>query len=240
MEFLQGPALQAQAVYILGDLFDVWVGEDISPPFHFDLLNAFKTLVQNNIALNFIAGNRDFLISTPFLEKMAATRLDERSKINIHGVPTLLMHGDILCTQDKGYQLYRKIAQHPLTRFLFLKLPRKTRENIARKLREKSRSYQQGKPLSILDVDNTAVELEMQKNNVLQLIHGHVHRPNIHTVKLLNNQMGKRVVLGDWSEECGSMIICTPHNTTLAEFRSGGKIIPQSTYTLEVAFSFKD
>lgn len=237
MQFLQGPALTAKAVYVLGDLFDVWVGEDLSPPFHSDLLNAFNALTQNNIALYFMPGNRDFLISRSFLAKMSATRLEDRSIIDLHGVPTLLMHGDLLCTQDKGYQQYRKVAQHPLTRFLFLKLPRQARDKIAKKLREKSKTYQQAKPLSILDVDNRAVIQEMRQVNVKQLIHGHVHRSALHDLEI-NNTVAKRAVLGDWSESKGSVIISTTSELTLAEFHKGNVIIPKSTYALEDAFPF--
>lgn len=235
MQFLQGPALDAKAVYVLGDLFDVWVGEDLSPPFHKALFNAFNALTHNHVELYFMPGNRDFLVSASFLQTVSAKRLNDRSVIDLHGIPTLLMHGDLLCTHDKGYQHYRKIAQHPLTRYLFLKLPRHTRDKIAKTLREKSKSYQRTKPLSILDVDNSAVELEMKSLNVRQLIHGHVHRPAIHDLQV-NNQSAKRAVLGDWTEKTGSLILSTPSEITLAEFHNNGSIAPKQVYTLEEAF----
>jgi len=230
LAFLQGPALQATALYILGDLFDVWVGEDISFPFHSDIHAAFKRLKANNIPIYFIAGNRDFLISSNYLQQIGCKKLPDRMTLSLHGIPTLLMHGDLLCTQDRYYQYYRKVAQHPITRFLFLMLPKETRQNIGRKLRAKSRAYQQGKPLEILDVDPATVQTEMHKSKTRQFIHGHVHRADIHSYK---ENGSKRIVLGDWHENKGSFVISTPVETILAEFYSDNRIVLQQSYALE-------
>lgn len=236
LQFLEGPALDADALYILGDLFDVWVGEDLTFPFHQDIHRALKKLQANNVAVYFIPGNRDFLISSEYLKKLGCQKLADRAVIDLHSVPTLLMHGDLLCTQDKYYQWYRIVAQHPITRFLFLMLPQKTRQGIGRKLREKSRRYQQGKPLNILDVDSNSVDLEMLDAKALQFIHGHVHRANIHTHTVANKHV-KRIVLGDWKENKGSFIISTPESTCLADFYDKDNIVIKQSYTLEEGFA---
>ena len=217
--FLEGPARDASAIYILGDWFDVWVGEDLLPAYFPALRQALSQLKARNIELYFIAGNRDFLISTSFLNEIGVKRLKDQTVIDLFGTKTLLMHGDILCTQDKAYQLYRKFAQHPLTRRIFLMLPRKMREKIAQKLRHKSREYQQDKPLSILDVDPQAVETVFAEHQVEQLIHGHVHRPKIHILEIDNHSV-QRLVLGDWKKDSASYIQCTPEGCTLATFLS--------------------
>ncbi len=163
-----------------------------------------------------MSGNRDFLIANKFLKQANITKLADPTVITLHGIPTLLTHGDKLCTQDIAYQRYRRIAQHPITRFLFLCLPKRTRENIGRKLRKKSQAYQQTQNIKILDVSESTVEEYFIQYNTPQMIHGHVHRPNIHDHAILDKQT-KRFVLGDW-HTMGSVIISTPEQTALAVF----------------------
>lgn len=209
MHFLEGPVKGAKALYILGDLFDVWVGQDIHREFQATIQQALAKVVKSGTPVYFMNGNRDFLMQNAYLKAAGIERLEDPTLIDLHGTPTLLMHGDTLCTQDKAYQRFRRIAQNPITKFLFLSLPKKKRDTISKKLRAKSQQYQKTQSLTILDVTEEAVKNVMNKHNVSQLIHGHVHRPNIHD--------HKRFVLGDWHDK-GSLIISTPEENCLATY----------------------
>lgn len=230
-QFLQGPALTAQKIYILGDLFDVWVGNDLQTGFHDKVAAAFKSLADKGIKLYFMAGNRDFLLQGDFLKKARIQKLSDPSTILLHGKPFLLMHGDKLCSQDIAYQRYRKFAQHPITKSLFLLLPKKTRANIANKLRAKSQQYQQKQQLDILDVCPQTVIDVMAEHNVMYLLHGHVHRPKFHTLALFN-QKALRFVLGDWHHKA-SFIISTPTKITLATYSHNNDIETVDSYAFE-------
>lgn len=231
LAFLQGPAIEAEALYILGDLFDVWVGEDLTSPLHDRLTEALTVLSTKRIPVYFMPGNRDFLVSTRYLKKANVISLSDRVVIDLQGVPTLLMHGDLLCTQDIAYQRYRKIAQHPFTRMLFLQLPRRMRQSIANSLRQNSKRYQKNQPLDILDVTPETVIHEMENAKVLNMIHGHVHRPAIHDLEI-NHQPANRAVLGDWSETTGSVIIASPGEITLATFTQDHALTAKSCLTI--------
>lgn len=231
LAFLQGPAQQAKQLYILGDLFNVWAGKDINPVFHTQIQQALKALALQGISLFFMSGNRDFLIENTFLEKAHCQKLPDPYLINLQGIPTLLTHGDILCTQDVAYQRYRRIAQHPLTRFLFLRLPKRLRQKISEKLRAKSQQYQRTQKAPTLDVTPHCAEQFIQRFAVRQLIHGHVHRPHIHDL-WLNQRLHKRLVLGDWGKQ-GSVIISTPQRTSLATFSPANGLTIQQSYPLE-------
>lgn len=213
--FLHEKAAHAQALYILGDLFDVWVGKDIHSEFHQIVLQALKK-VSDKIPVYFIHGNRDFLCTRNFLAQAGIQKLPDPYLISLYGVPTLLSHGDKLCTLDKAYQRYRRVAQNPVVRSLFLKLPLKAREKISVNLRQKSQQYQQQQQTNILDVTESAVINVMQKYHARQLIHGHVHRPKFHEHQL-QHATGHRYVLGDWHHK-GNYIVSTPNSHTLIHF----------------------
>jgi UDP-2,3-diacylglucosamine hydrolase len=201
-----------QQLYILGDLFDVWIGDDINSVHQMQVANALRTLADTGTQIFFMKGNRDFLVTPHFLNLARAQLLPDPTIILLHGSPTLLTHGDQLCTQDIAYQRYRKIAQHPLTRFLVLHLPITWREKLAKNLRQKSKGYQADVNADILDVTPDAVNHLMQIHHVSQLIHGHVHRPKIH-----QEVHGNRLVLGDWHQQ-GSFIRSTPDGITLESY----------------------
>jgi len=196
VEFIEGPAQTAQQLYILGDLFDVWVGEDLNTDFQNAIQAIFAGLAKKGVALFFMAGNRDFLINSRYLQKAHCQKLRDPTIIHLDNIPTLLTHGDKLCTQDIAYQRYRAVAQNPLVRFLFLHLPRTTRQRIGQQLRDKSQRYQQQQDLRILDVYEPTVEAWFKRYKVTQMIHGHVHRPNIH-----EKGPYRRIVLGDWHQK---------------------------------------
>lgn len=228
---MRGPASEAEALYILGDLFDVWVGEDLTSPFHNELVDAFNMLSAKRIPIYFMPGNRDFLVSSAYLKKSKIIALADRVVIDLHEIPTLLMHGDLLCTQDIAYQRYRKVAQHPFTRAFFLKLPRRMRQAIAKSLRQNSKRYQKNQPFNILDVTPETVIHEMENAKVISMIHGHVHRPAIHDLEI-NRQPANRVVLGDWNESIGSVVIASPGKITLATFTADQTLAAKSCLTL--------
>lgn len=217
LEFLRGPAQRAGRLYILGDLFNAWVGNDLLPSFHEGIADALNTLSHTGVSIFFLPGNRDFLVTTDYLNALNITQLPERTVIDLHGVPTLLLHGDLLCTQDSAYQRYRQLAQHPWTRAAFLRLPRPLRQKIAMILRRKSGQYQKTLAPEILDVSPDAVTNTMIHTKVQQMIHGHVHRPAIHATRL-GTANASRLVLGDWDDTTGSVIIADPGRLTLATY----------------------
>lgn len=213
IQFLNKEAAQAEALYILGDLFEYWIGDDQPVPGLEDCLAALQSLTEKNIPVYFIHGNRDFLIGKQFAEKTGITLLPESVVIDLYGTPTLIMHGDTLCTDDVDYQKMRLMLRDPKWQQQFLSLPSETRIQEALNLREKSQEAIEAKAEMIMDVNQTTVINAMQKNNVLQLIHGHTHRPAIHDLQI-NGEKAKRIVLGDWYEQ-SSVLYCSKDHIKL-------------------------
>ncbi len=230
LQFLQGPGLAAKQLYILGDLFDVWVGKDIHTELNSLVQQALKALTHQGVELFFLSGNRDFLIQADTLREAGCQPLSDPSIINLHGIPTLLTHGDLLCTQDVAYQRFRKVVRNPLVRALFVRLPKRVRQSSAAKLRAKSQAYQGRVSMSILDVPPESATQFLDFHGVTQLIHGHVHRPKIHDHLLADGRTAKRVVLGDWSDKQASLIISTPTKMELATFSPEEGLIIQDVY----------
>ena|SRR5690554_1541152 len=207
VQFLRSEARESDALYILGDLFDYWIGDDDNTPFHRHIMHELKQLTSNGVPCYFIAGNRDFLIGERFAEETGVTLLTEPFIADLYGVPTLLMHGDSLCTEDTGYQRFRRLIRNPkLLRFL-TKLPLPWRRKIAHKLRSNSKS---SKPLTQaqlarMDATDEAVQEAFETAQVERMIHGHTHKPNVHEHSLENGAIGTRIVLGDWYEQ-GSIL----------------------------------
>ena len=204
MQFLGTVPGQASSLYILGDLFEYWIGDDIvdSPAGQLlkPLLSGLQQVSDAGVKLYFTHGNRDFLIGARFTEMTGCELLPEKHLINLYGVPTLLMHGDTLCTDDVEYQELRKMFYDPEQRARFLSLDFEARVAEANHLRQLSGEKMQEKSQDIMDVNQQTVEQTMLETGVQQLIHGHTHRPAIHEFEL-NNQAAKRIVLGDWYEQ---------------------------------------
>ncbi|MRJ41127.1 MULTISPECIES: UDP-2,3-diacylglucosamine diphosphatase [Idiomarina] len=216
LQFLRQQAPNADALYILGDLFDAWIGDDDNSDFAQSIQAALAELTQQGVAVYFIAGNRDFLIGPSFAKRTGVTLLPEASVIDLYGCRTLIMHGDSLCTDDVSYQRFRRIIRHPWLTKLLLRLPLAWRMRIANKLRANSATQ---KPLTdaqlkIMDVNQHAVVEAMQQHQVQWLIHGHTHRPNIHQVALANQALAQRIVLGDWYQQ-GSWLAVTAQGLQL-------------------------
>jgi UDP-2,3-diacylglucosamine hydrolase len=199
LNVLSVQAPKADALYILGDLFEVWIGDDDNTPFHQTILQAIQVL-SAIVPVYVMRGNRDFLLGERFAKQTGCTLLEDPSVVALYGKRVLLSHGDMLCTDDTKHQKFRALTQNPAYNRYFLWLPVGVRKWIARVIRGKSQRHlgQVGYTnMAIMDVHPEAVVNLMQEKGVDLLIHGHTHRPDIHEVKL-GDQMGRRVVLGDW------------------------------------------
>ncbi len=198
-EFMTHRAPKADALYILGDFFEYWVGDDAMEPFHHDIAAQLKQFSDTGKSLYLMPGNRDFALGKAFLKATGAHWLKDPCLIELNSEPVLLMHGDLLCTADIQYLKYRKRIRNPLVMAILRKTPLSYRQNLGSKIRENSKKAKTGKTLKIMDVTPEEVIRVMNKAGVTKMIHGHTHRPAIHDVKL-ERGMGKRYVLGDWDQ----------------------------------------
>ncbi|MDQ2917954.1 MAG: UDP-2,3-diacylglucosamine diphosphatase [Pseudomonadota bacterium] len=198
--FARGPARDAAAVYIMGDLFDSWIGDDQRrEPFARSIVASLRNISDAGIPLFIARGNRDFLLGDDFARAAGGTLLDEQTIVDLAGISTLLTHGDELCTDDIAYQRYRAWSRDPRRQRQLLRLPYPVRRWIAGWLRRGSRAATARKPESILDVNATAVEQAFRTRNVARMIHGHTHRPAHHAI-VVDGMLRERVVLADWDD----------------------------------------
>ncbi|UDJ81224.1 UDP-2,3-diacylglucosamine diphosphatase [Kosakonia oryzae] len=204
LRFLAGEARQADALYILGDLFEAWIGDDDPNPLHQQIASAIKSLVESGVPCYFIHGNRDFLLGKRFARQSGMQLLPETQILDLYNRKVLIMHGDTLCTDDAGYQAFRKKVHTPWIQTLFLALPLFIRRRVAAKMRAGSKAANSSKSQAIMDVNPQAVIDAMEKYRVQWLIHGHTHRPAVHELTA-NNAPAYRAVLGAWHSE-GSMV----------------------------------
>lgn len=202
--FLRGQARQAEALYILGDLFEFWIGDDDPDPTYERIQNELKALTDSGVACYVMHGNRDFLLGNAFCRRTGCQLLKDGSVINLYGKQVLLCHGDVLCTDDLAYQRLRRILRHPLTLGVLRVLPIKQRQALANRMRHESRKHTQQTHSTIMDVNQQAVTRYMQEAKVQWLIHGHTHRPAVHQPGT-HSTGGTRIVLGDWHHQ-GSML----------------------------------
>lgn len=202
LQFLNEQAVQAEALYILGDLFEVWLGDDLIPSEVQTILDAMHALSDRGIPLYVMHGNRDFLFGQRFAELSGATLLDDPTVIDLYGTPTLLMHGDLLCTDDLPYHQMRNMIRNPEWIKDFLAKPPTERIAFAQSLRERSKKETGEKASAIMDVNTDTVNEYVRQHGVSRLIHGHTHRPKIH-----HDNKIERCVIGDWYEH-GSVLRC--------------------------------
>ena len=200
LHFLQTRARGAEALYILGDFFEVWVGDDGMSPFQHDIARALRELSDAGTRIFLMHGNRDFLIGRAFCRESGCSLLKDPSIVHFNGEPVLLMHGDSLCTLDVGYMKLRRLLRNPLSLFILRNLPLTTRRKLARKLRSESRAQTRMKAREIIDVTPDEVPRIMAEHGVRTLIHGHTHRPAEHALEV-NGQSARRIVLGDWDSQ---------------------------------------
>ena len=204
INFLKHEARQARALYILGDLFEAWLGDDCILPNYETIIKSLKELTSNKVPVYFIHGNRDFLIGERFCELSGCQLLDESTVITIDEQQYLIMHGDTLCTDDIKYQQFRSMVRNPQWQQQLLSKTPAERIALAKQYREISQTETAEKADDIMDVNQAEVEKAMHSANVTTLIHGHTHRPNIHKFEL-DGKQAQRIVLGDWYEQ-GSVL----------------------------------
>jgi UDP-2,3-diacylglucosamine hydrolase len=196
-DLLRNQASQADALYILGDFFEAWVGDDDDAPMINEVSVALKTLTDSGTACYLMHGNRDFLIGEAFCQRSGCQLINDPSVVELYGKPVLLMHGDSLCTRDEQYMAFRAQARSPEWQQQILSLPLEQRRALAQQLRESSAEANSNKAEDIMDVTPAEVENAMQQAGVALMIHGHTHRPAVHALQL-GEQAATRVVLGDW------------------------------------------
>lgn len=213
LEFLSKDACESDALYILGDLFEAWIGDDDLGEHNRSVLEGIKKLVDSGIPVYGMHGNRDFLMGEQFCQMSGMTFLKDPTVIELYGTRTLLMHGDMLCSDDVQYLEFRKTVRAAQWQQEFLAKPLEERDSIVRSLREESQKQTKQKPQEIMDVTQSTVEEYMRNHACLQLIHGHTHRPAIHEFNL-DGKPARRIVLGDWYEQ-GSVLRCKPQECTL-------------------------
>lgn len=216
LRFLQREAVHADALYILGDLFEAWIGDDDPNPLHAEVATALLALKQQGVPCYFIHGNRDFLLGQRFARASGMILLPEEQRLELYGKSLLILHGDTLCTDDEGYQRYRRKVQQRWLQKLFLALPLFIRQRIAARMRAGSKNANRHKSDAIMDVNQQAVVEAFQRHHVQWMIHGHTHRPAAHTLQVAG-QTVERVVLGAWHQQ-GSMIQVDASAVTLSAF----------------------
>lgn len=188
---------QVSAVYLLGDLVEFWLGDDDADPIHLRLASALRELTASGVAVAIATGNRDFLMGERFYTATGACPLADYTVIDLHGIPALLTHGDLLCVKDVRYQQFRKHVREPSRQQQFLALPLAERRRIAIETRTDTQKSMVEKDDFIMDVDDGEVARVMTLHQVQLLIHGHTHRPAVHQLEL-GSSACQRVVLGDW------------------------------------------
>ncbi|HUJ85514.1 MAG TPA: UDP-2,3-diacylglucosamine diphosphatase [Burkholderiales bacterium] len=206
-EFLSGEAAGARSLYILGDLFDYWVGDDAlrSPdgdPLAREVVAALHALARGGTALHLMQGNRDFLLGNEFLSASGALPLADPAIAEVGGVKTLLMHGDTLCTDDRDYMAWRSTARSAAWQADFLAAPIDERRARSRALRTESEARKRSKSAAIMDVNQDAVREAFRRHAVTRMIHGHTHRPGHHELEL-DGLHCERWVLPDWYQTGG-------------------------------------
>jgi UDP-2,3-diacylglucosamine hydrolase len=197
LAFMDAIQDKAKTLYILGDFFESWIGDDENTALQLSIKTRLKRFTESGAALFFMHGNRDFLIRDVFAKETGCIILEDPSLVDLAGEQVLLMHGDSLCTADTGYMKFRATIRNPAFLEPFLKRPIEERKITAQQLRAMSQANNQGKSMEIMDVTQDEVTQEMDKHKVATLIHGHTHRPQIE--QRANNKV--RIVLGDWDKD---------------------------------------
>jgi len=208
LDFLQQSAAQTDALYILGDLFEVWIGDDEASVLNQEIISGLHQLTESGTPVYLMHGNRDFLIGQEFLSSSGCSLISDPTIIDLYGTPTLLTHGDTLCTDDKDYMEFRAMVRHPGWQEDFIRRPLHERRAIVKELRKESKNKTQKKSETIMDINQQTMEQVLLKHRAQHIIHGHTHRPDTHQFTL-NFKPAQRIVLGDWYKH-GSVLRCTP------------------------------
>jgi UDP-2,3-diacylglucosamine hydrolase len=207
LDFLQREAQRAAALYILGDLFEAWIGDDDPDPDKSRVIQGLRAVTSAGVKTYFIHGNRDFLIGKAFSRETGVELLDDGTVIDLYGRRVLLMHGDLLCIDDHAYQRLRRIVRNPLAQFVMRSLTLRQRQKLAGRMRAGSKEHIKSMDMAapeIMDVNQDEVRRTMQRYRVDCVIHGHTHRPAVHEMQI-DGKPAVRIVLGDWYEQ-GSVL----------------------------------
>ena len=204
LELLRGEAASAEALYILGDLFEQWIGDDDPDPEKLRIIRALRRLTSTGVPCFLLHGNRDFLIGRRFAKASGIRLLQDGTVIDLYGQRVLLLHGDVLCTDDHSYQRLRKIVRNPLVQLIFRWMSLRQRQRLAEKIRAGSKQHIGATAASIMDVNPQAVIETLRRYSVDIIVHGHTHRPAIHQLSGLGKS-ATRIVLGDWHTQ-GSVL----------------------------------
>lgn len=205
LKLLAGEARQAEALYILGDLFEYWIGDDVPSPTAQRVSEGIRGLADTGVPCYFMHGNRDFLLGEKYAKEAGMTLLPETVVIDLYGTPTLLLHGDTLCTDDVEYQAFRRQVRDPKWQAAFLAQSVNERQAIAQQARDVSRQHTSSASMQIMDVNEQAVLQAFADHSVQHIIHGHTHRPAFHEHRLEDGRLASRIVLSDWYEK-GSVL----------------------------------
>jgi len=207
LHFIRHAAPKAEALYILGDLFEYWAGDDdLDDPFHGRVTQALRDLTAGGTRLFIMHGNRDLLMGEKLEQNCGATLLGDPTLIDLYGTRTLLSHGDALCTDDVAYQTYRALVHDAEWQQQFLAQPLDQRKSQIEQMRKRSENEKQTKAMSVMDVNANAVAELLREHGYPRLIHGHTHRP-MHILHHLDGYTSERWVLGDWNET-GNALRC--------------------------------
>jgi UDP-2,3-diacylglucosamine hydrolase len=218
--FLEREAIHAEALYILGDLFEAWIGDDDPDPDKRRVVAAIRALTDRGITCNVMHGNRDFMLGKRFCADTGAQLIDDGTIVSLHGRPVLLLHGDTLCTDDHAYQRLRRIVRNPLVKLVLRSLTLGQRQRLAARMRAGSKEHIEAMDRdapAIMDVNQEAVVRAFRRYGVDCMIHGHTHRPAIHELEV-DGKHATRIVLGDWYEQ-GSVLRSGENGFELAGLR---------------------
>jgi UDP-2,3-diacylglucosamine hydrolase len=206
LAFLDGPARAAEALYLLGDLFEVWVGDDDDNPDNVRACAGLARLTAAGVPVYALHGNRDFLLGEVFTLRTGVKLLPDPVMVDLYGMPTLLSHGDVFCTEDFSYQELRSIVRRPGWQRRFLSLPLEARRELASAARAGSKAHTQRTVPTIMDVNPDAVTRAMRATGARRLIHGHTHRPAVHPF-VVEGVTAERVVLAPWYEAASCLSV---------------------------------
>lgn len=207
LDFLEREARRAQALYILGDLFEAWIGDDDPDPDKRRVIQGLRAVTNAGVPTFLIHGNRDFLIGKRFCRETGVQLLTDGTVIDLYGRRVLLMHGDLLCTDDHAYQRLRRIVRNPIVQFVMRRLTLRRRQKLAERMRAGSKEHIASMDIAapqIMDVNQEEVRRTLARFGVDCIIHGHTHRPAVHEMQI-DGHPAVRIVLGDWYEQ-GSVL----------------------------------
>lgn len=202
--FLRDEARGARALYVLGDLFEAWLGDDDPDPAAREIVRALRELTEAGVPCWFMHGNRDFLVGERFARETGCRLLADGTVVEVDGERILLMHGDALCSDDVSYQRLRRIVRNPVVQWIFRRMSLERRMRLAAKMREGSRMHVGETAPEIMDVNPAAVAAALRHAGVRTLVHGHTHRPAVHEL-VVDGAACRRIVLGDWHAQ-GSVL----------------------------------